>query len=43
MVSKLPWLEEALERGIEVLIYNGNLVKNNIFSVSRKNLTVNDK
>ena len=26
MVSKLPWLEESLERGIEVLIYNGNLV-----------------
>lgn len=25
MVSKKPWLSEALERGIEVLIYNGNL------------------
>jgi vitellogenic carboxypeptidase-like protein len=24
MVSKKPWLSEALERGIEVLIYNGN-------------------
>jgi hypothetical protein len=42
MVSKLPWLEEALERGIEVLIYNGNLVKN-IFSVLQKFKTLNDK
>lgn len=25
MVSKKAWLSEALERGIEVLIYNGNL------------------
>ena len=25
MVSKLPWLNEALRRGIEVMIYNGNL------------------
>lgn len=25
MVSKKAWLAEALERNIEVLIYNGNL------------------
>ncbi len=25
MTSKKPWLSEALERGLEVLIYNGNL------------------
>jgi hypothetical protein len=36
MVSKLPWLEEALERGIEVLIYNGNLVKKPSFLFREK-------
>lgn len=25
MVSKKQWLEETLKRGIEVLVYNGNL------------------
>jgi len=40
MVSKLAWLEEALERGLEVVIYNGNMVR---FEVKLDNFKHFDK